>query len=97
MKCFEARHVQRILAWVAAMLAAGHAHAGQRFQLQDHTADCGGNHSQGSRFAVEGTIGQHDAGTTRLQGPRFIVEGGFWPPQVATPTASAIFNDGFED
>ena len=59
------------------------------------TADGGGNHAQGSRFRVEGTAGQPDAGW--LQGQRFTLQGGFWPATAAATSSDAIFSDNFED
>lgn len=94
--------VRRSLTTVFALLALGvlaattPALAGQRFRIESHTSDGGGNHSQGTRFAVEGTAGQPDAGPT-LQGVRFAVQGGFWHA-ASTPSQDPIlFKDSFED
>lgn len=89
---------QTVLGWalVLGLAALGQAQAGGRFELKAMTVDAGGQHSQGTRFAIEGTAGQHDAGP-RLQGPRFSVSGGFWPAATAPTSAnSGIFSNGFE-
>lgn len=65
------------------------------YELVAGTADSGGGHSQGSRFAVEGTIGQPD--TQRLDGSRFQLAGGFWAGVQAGPLPEPLFADGFED
>lgn len=76
-------------------LLASSVHAAP-FRLTSGTADGGGAHSQGTRFTVEGTAGQPDAGW--LQGQRFTVEGGFWPTHTAaTSRGDAIFGNSFED
>lgn len=78
------------------MALIGQAQAAGRFELKTMTVDAGGQHSQGTRFAIEGTAGQHDA-APRLQGPRFSVSGGFWPAATAPTSAnSGIFSNGFE-
>lgn len=65
------------------------------FRLVSGTADGGGEHSQGSRFTVEGTVGQPDAGLS--QGPRFRVDGGFWPTAADSAATDSIFRNSFED
>lgn len=90
--------VARVTGWAllaSGVLMAGVLHAAD-YRLQSATVDGGGQHSQGSRFAVEGTIGQPDSG--RLAGSRFVVEGGFWPASAggATPP-DKLFANGFED
>lgn len=74
-----------------AVLAAG----GPRFSLTSDTVDGGGSHSQGARFALEGTVGQPDTGLA--VGQRFAVEGGFWTGANALPLQDSIFQDSFED
>ena len=86
------------LSWVIALGLAtmGPAHAAGRFELKTITADGGGNHSQGTRFAVEGTVGQHDA-APKSQSARFSVSGGFWPSATApTSAGNGVFSNGFE-
>lgn len=65
------------------------------FRLTSSTADAGGGQSQGTRFAVEGTGGQPDAGW--LQGQRFTLQGGFWPTAVDEPVSDTLFRNSFED
>lgn len=81
---------------VLLLLLATLAEAGP-FKLVSGTVDAGGAHSQGARFAVEGTVGQPDAGLA--QGARFSVEGGFWPTTTTTSAAptDSIFRNAFED
>lgn len=77
------------------LLAATFADAAP-FRLISGTVDGGGEHSQGTRFAVEGTVGQPDAG--RAQGARFRIDGGFWPTaSTSTPPTDSIFSHSFED
>jgi hypothetical protein len=66
------------------------------FRLISGTIDGGGEYSQGTRFSLEGTVGQPDAGVA--QSARFQVEGGFWPTasNPAAPT-ELIFRNSFED
>jgi hypothetical protein len=64
------------------------------FRLHSSTIDGGGGHSQGARFAVEGTLGQPDV--AQLAGARFGLDGGFWQP-AAIERADTIFSNGFED
>jgi hypothetical protein len=87
---------RRMLARRLAMLAgvAMTAASAGPFRLVEDTADGGGEHSQGVRFAVEGSIGQPD--TTTLQGPRFEISGGFWRP-ASTPASDTLFHNGFEN
>lgn len=44
------------------------------------TVDGGGGRSEGTRFGIEGTIGQPDAGGP-MTGGRFALVGGFWAIQ----------------
>ncbi len=87
---------RRMLARRLAMLAgvAMTAASAGPFRLVEDTADGGGQHSQGVRFAVEGSIGQPDTAT--LQGPRFEIAGGFWRP-ASTPASDTLFHNGFEN
>lgn len=63
------------------------------FRLTSSTVDSGGEHSQGARFVVEGTVGQAAVETSR--GARFQVDGGFWP--TATTQSDIFFHNSFED
>lgn len=83
-----ARGIALMVLWLALPASAG------SFRLVSATADGGGNYAQGSRFRVEGTAGQPDAGW--LQGQRFTLQGGFWPAADAT-SSDALFSDNFED
>lgn len=83
----------RRLGFVCALAIAGSVGAAP-FSLIEFTHDGGGQHSQGARFAIEGTIGQPDAG--RLQGQRFAIEGGFWRPGTGA-SGDSIFRNSFED
>ncbi|GMU42074.1 MAG: hypothetical protein IT479_09185 [Xanthomonadales bacterium] len=78
--------------WPCALAAAGGVAAGS-LEISEFTVDGGGDYSDGSRFAVEGSIGQTDTAT--LQGSRFAIDGGFWRPAAAA--TDAIFQDSFED
>ncbi len=82
----------RLLAFGALGLAFV-AH-GASFELKEGTHDGGGQHSQGERFALEGSIGQPDASQTTSA--HFSIDGGFWRPAIA-PVANTIFSNGFED
>lgn len=73
-----------------ALLAAGAVAAGS-FQIDEHTVDGGGEFSQGSRFAIEGSLGQPDTATP--QGGRFAIDGGFW----RAADNDSLFQDSFED
>lgn len=66
------------------------------FRLVSGTVDGGGAHSQGTRFTIEGTTGQPDAGLA--QGARFRVDGGFWPTATAgAAPVDSLFRNSFED
>jgi len=56
-----------------------HQAAAQPFVVDWHTIDGGGGTSTGGAFALEGTIGQFDAGVT-MTGGSFEVHGGYWGP-----------------
>lgn len=51
------------------------------------TIDGGGATSTGGQYAVSGTIGQPDAGTTA--GGSYVLEGGFWPGLIVQPESGA--------
>lgn len=48
----------------------------ENYDLSWHTVDGGGGMSSAAALAVEGTIGQHDAGI--MNGGAFELVGGFW-------------------
>lgn len=82
---------------ILGLAAFGSAEAAGRFALKSATVEGGGNHSQGTRFAVEGTVGQTDAAPPS-QSTRFTVSGGFWPTTAApAPIKNVIFKNSFED
>lgn len=84
----------RLRSWLLlALLASVPANAS--FRLIDGSADGGGRHSQGSRFAVEGTAGQAD--TELLAGTRFRLYGGFWSDGQGSALPDLLFQDSFED
>lgn len=74
-------------------LTCSAAALGGSYSLAGSTIDGGGQHSQGARFAVEGTIGQPDVDPA--SGSRFTLAGGFWPE--APVTTDTIFANRFED
>lgn len=51
---------------------------GQSFAIDWHTIDGGGGTSTGGVFAVNGTVGQPDAGAQSLTNGPFSLTGGFW-------------------
>jgi hypothetical protein len=63
----------------------------QPFEITSSTIDGGGGTSTGGVYAVSGTIGQPDAGTTLTNG-QYSVTGGFWalPQAVQTPGAPLL-------
>ena len=54
------------------------AQGGSEYTLFWWTVDNGGGLSQGGAFALNGTLGQPDAGTA-MSGGQFSLQGGFWP------------------
>ncbi len=54
--------------------------ANAQYIIPWYTIDGGGGYSNGGNFELEGTIGQHDAGTT-MTGGSFQLSGGFWVGQ----------------
>jgi hypothetical protein len=74
-------------------LTCSAAALGGSYSLASSTIDGGGQHSQGARFAVEGTIGQPDVDPA--SGSRFTLAGGFWPE--APVVTDTIFANRFED
>lgn len=65
---------------------------GGQFTITRATIDVGGGEATGGRFAVQGTIGQSDAGELGWEG--FELRGGFW---VSTGEHDGLFRDGFEE
>lgn len=72
-----------VLAFVAILLLAlaggvlAQVDAPLAFDIPWFTIDGGGGSSTGGVFALEGTIGQPDAGS--MSGGAYTLSGGFWP------------------
>ena len=62
--------------FVVAIMATSTAQA-QVYTIPWHTIDGGGGSSSGGNFALQGTIGQHDAGP-EMTGGNYSVTGGYW-------------------
>jgi len=56
------------------------------YDLSWNTVDGGGKRSTGGNYTLEGTIGQHDAGT--VNGGSYQLQGGFWKTHSSTPIPS---------
>ncbi len=56
------------------------------FAIDWDTIDGGGGQSSGGTFALQGTIGQHDAGGP-MTGAKFALTGGFWAGVASAPGA----------
>lgn len=81
------------LVLMASLMAAPSLAAGP-YRLLGGVASGGGGHSQGARFAIEGTVGQTAAQPSGAGAGRFAVEAGFW---AFAPAASGqLLADGFE-
>src|SRR5438309_765524 len=77
----------RLLVALAFFLIAVRARA--QFAIDWHTIDGGSGISTGGVYAVNGTIGQPDAG--KMTGGNFTLEGGFWSIfAVQTPGAPLL-------
>jgi len=74
-----------VVGLLAAVLLSGAALAvaasSSGYTLDWFTVDGGGGHSLGGRYALDGSIGQPDAGT--LTGGGYTLRGGFWVNGVA--------------
>lgn len=68
------------------LLWSGAALAGGGFAVPWWTVDGGGGLSQGGNFAVNGTVGQPDAGTQ--SSAQYTLYGGFW---VVTAPEDTLF------
>ncbi len=89
---FNHFHLLFSLTIVCALLGATTANA--QFDISWFTVDGGGGYSAGGAFELEGTIGQHDAGSV-MTGGNFSLSGGFWaggsvPGPVVTVADSII-------
>lgn len=65
-------------------LIGGQEASAQPYSMDWHSMDGGGGRSVGGSYAVEGTVGQPDAGVHTGAGWR--VEGGFWSAFAAVPS-----------
>jgi hypothetical protein len=65
------------LATLLLLLGLSAAQAQTNFTLDWFSVDGGGGTSTGGVYAVSGTIGQPDAGTT-MKGGNYSLDGGFW-------------------
>jgi hypothetical protein len=81
-----------LLGLIAAATCAAPA-AGQALNCRWHTVDAGGRASGAGIYAVQGTIGQPDAGAP-FGTPSLVVTGGFWRGARSLYT-NLIFADGF--
>jgi len=70
--------------------------SGDEFALLRWTTDGGGGISAAATFRLQGTIAQADASTDSASGGQVALTGGFWTNRNFSPTADAIFSDGFE-
>lgn len=81
-----------LLGLLAAATCAAPA-AGQALNCRWHTVDAGGRASGAGVYAVQGTIGQPDAGAP-FGTPSLVITGGFWRGARSLYT-NLIFADGF--
>jgi len=66
-----------LLALVALLLLSAAALAPNGYEMPWWTVDGGGGHSAGPGYALDGTLGQPDAGSS-LSGGGYRLAGGFW-------------------
>ena len=71
--------------WVAVISFSGLVRA--QYSIDWFTIDGGGGTSGDGSYALDGTIGQPDAGT--LSGGNHTLEGGFWPGLIVTSIGGA--------
>lgn len=72
--------------------------SGGAYRIDKSTVDGGGGRSSQGNYALDGTIGQADAGPVpggEMSGGAFRLQGGYWPDTEA-PTGDSVFSDGFE-
>ena len=84
---FIIRHSWLVIFTLALLTLMGRGTYAQPFAIDWFTIDGGGCSSTGGVYAVDGTIGQPDAG--RLSGGNFRLEGGFWGIIATVQTVSA--------
>jgi len=76
-----------LLAFTA--LAVG-AVVDQDYQIPWWTVDGGGGESAGGDYALQGTLGQPDAGQA-MQGDDYGLSGGFWVPGASASGGRALY------
>ena len=82
---------QRLGVSVALLLLSLSVSFAQSYSIDWWTIDGGGGTSTGGVYAVTGTIGQPDAGSTAMTGGAYSVTGGFWAlTAVQTPGAPLL-------
>jgi hypothetical protein len=78
--------LQASLAAALALLAVVSGAPAQPFSIARFVIAGGGGASAGGTFALNGTLGQHDAGPPSLIGGGFSLTGGFWSPATVPPS-----------
>jgi hypothetical protein len=94
MRLFSLVAVLVVVGLVAAAIGTARvatAQTGGGYDLTWSTVDGGGGSSSGGEFTVDGTVGQHDAGT--LSGGTYALAGGFWSG--VTGGVTAVMNSLF--
>ncbi len=64
--------------------------ASNDFSISWWTVDGGGGTNQGGGYAVNGSIGQPDAGSP-MSGGDYTVVGGFWGEAITPPSSNLVF------
>jgi hypothetical protein len=75
--------------------ARSDAQSGGSYRLERSSIDAGGGRSSAEGYALEGSIGQPDAGPV-LTGDGYALQGGLLPRGPSPPQAADVFSDGFE-
>lgn len=84
----QASLVGAALALVAIVSGA----SAQPFSIARFVIAGGGGASAGGTFALNGTLGQHDAGPPSLIGGGFSLTGGFWSPAIVPPSELPVLS-----
>ena len=95
--CAASRVLCLSAALALALAAAGTAQAqssGGAYTMNPQSIDAGGGRATGGVFALEGTLGQHDAGNLQSGGV-FEITAGFHNRSAAA-LVELIFSNGFE-
>ena len=74
----------RIVILAISCMALGSTSANAQYTISWFTIASGGGNATGGNFALEGTIGQHDAGPV-MTGGEFQLTGGFWAGVIQNP------------